>query len=803
MSKPAFVQTQARMRAALTALTWMFVAVLGAQEWPSDLPRKPEASATRLSPGQSIQVDGRLNDAAWEGILPETDLREFKPVPYALPKQRTEVRFAYDDRALYIGARMWDTAPDSILHQLVQRDEGGNTDVFGIWFNCFDDGVNGVRFSVTPDGVQSDELLSNNGSDGSWNAVWSAECRIDEQGWVAEMALPWSVFRFNDSGGDPQDWGMNFYRYVRRYRADYVWRAMDPNQNGLMNQGGLLTGIQGVTPPPRFSLYPYVSGYHDVEGNESVSSFNGGLDLKVGMGEAFTFDMTLVPDFGQVVADNLVLNLSPYEVQFNENRQFFTEGMELFNKTGTFYSRRVGIGDQLINAAKVTGRTSGGTGLGVLHAVSRAEDESLTDFSVAVLDQNLPNNGFVSVQSGQVIREGDRQDAWVGSMAFEVRDSLQRWSVEGGATLNRKSGDAEEAEGHAWRLALNRTAGRFQWSIGHFEESEFFDPNDVAFLAAPNEASEFASLEYSIQQPFEFAGIGFNRLGVEIGIDRQMLHTPRTYLQTRYDAECRLLFRSFDFFKFGMSTMPTTGKDFFITRLPGRWWNAPPWWSADVYFSSDYRREFALDIGGWVADNILYPDWRERNFRVKPIWRPNDHFRISHVYSHQNRNNERNFAGLITELPSGETLPEETSLWARRNNWSRTHVLEAAYVIDNRRGVTFRLRHYWSRVENSRFYLLNADGDLEPTDLIAVDDDGTSPYDISYNAWSIDCVYRWIFAPGSELSLVWKNVLESRGDLLPNNYAENLEEVLRVPHRNSLSLKAIYFLDYAALTGRR
>ena len=82
---------------------------------------------------------------------------------------------------------MWDTAPDSILHQLIQRDGDGNTDVFGIWFNCFDDGVNGVRFSVTPDGVQSDELLSNDDADGSWNAVWQAECRIDDRGWVAEL----------------------------------------------------------------------------------------------------------------------------------------------------------------------------------------------------------------------------------------------------------------------------------------------------------------------------------------------------------------------------------------------------------------------------------------------------------------------------------------------------------------------------------------------------------------------------------------------------------------------------------------
>ena len=182
-------------RVALTFALCLTQGLGWAQTWPDDLPRKPKARAVRVSDG-AIEVDGRLDDPAWTNIAPETELREFKPNPFSIPKQQTEVRFAYDDRALYIGARMWDTAPDSILHQLIQRDGGGNTDVFGIWFNCFDDGVNGVRFSVTPDGVQSDELLSNDGSDGSWNAVWTAECRIDDRGWVAELALPWSVFRF-------------------------------------------------------------------------------------------------------------------------------------------------------------------------------------------------------------------------------------------------------------------------------------------------------------------------------------------------------------------------------------------------------------------------------------------------------------------------------------------------------------------------------------------------------------------------------------------------------------------------------
>lgn len=282
-----------------------------------------------------------------------------------------------------------------------------------------------------------------------------------------------------------------------------------------------------------------------------------------------------------------------------------------------------------------------------------------------------------------------------------------------------------------------------------------------------------------------------------------MLHTPRSFVSQTYDLEWRLFLASFDFIKIGARTMPYDGRDYFAPRLEDRFWRVPKWWSWNAFLSTDYRREFALDIGGWSAGGQLYPDWKERNFRIEPIWRPNDHFKVSHVYSHQDKYNERGWSGLIDNLPDGTPLSTTRSVWAKRNNYSRTHVLNASYVLDNRRGITFRLRHYWSRVENGRFYFLDNEGLLDPTNDIGLDDNGESMYDISYNAWSIDCVYRWIFAPGSELSVVWKNLLESQGDMLPSTYADNLEDVLRVPHRNSFSIKAIYFLDYADITGRR
>ena len=295
-------------------------------------------------------------------------------------------------------------------------------------------------------------------------------------------------------------------------------------------------------------------------------------------------------------------------MRFNENRQFFTEGTELFNKTSNFYSRRVGAGEQLLNASKVTGRTSTGTGLGLLNALSQDGNGELTDFSVAVVDQNLPNNGFVAVQSGQVIREGDRRDDWVGSAAFEVRDSLQRWSLYGQGGVNRRSDlNSGEGEGHGWSLEFSRIKGRLQWTAGHYTETPEYDPNAIGFLSAPNAAVDYANIEYRIPQPFEVLGMGFNSMSWEFSTEREMLHTPRSFVSQQYDLEWRLFLASFDFVKFGATTMPYDGRDYFAPRLEGRFWQIPKWWSWDAFMSTDYRREFAMDVGTWNAGGRFVP----------------------------------------------------------------------------------------------------------------------------------------------------------------------------------------------------
>ncbi len=241
---------------------------------------------------------------------------------------------------------------------------------------------------MSPAGINSD----NGGEDFTWNAVWKSGAVIHEDGWSFEMFIPYSAIRFGKK--DVQNWGMNITRRRRKTEQQYTWNPIDINVNGFLTQEGLWTGITNIKPPVRLQFSPYFSVYanHFPSGSPDnkklTSQVNGGLDLKYGINQAFTFDATLIPDFGQVQSDNQVLNLSPFEVKFNENRSFFTEGTELFSKGNLFYSRRIGgtpfhlydaynnvngneevvknpSESKLINASKISGRTQKGLGIGV------------------------------------------------------------------------------------------------------------------------------------------------------------------------------------------------------------------------------------------------------------------------------------------------------------------------------------------------------------------------------------------------------------------------------------------------------
>ena len=301
---------------------------------------------------QAPKIDGNLDDAVWVNAQGLTDFVQNFPT-YGLPaSQKTEVKIVYDNTAIYLGAYLHDD-PSLIKKQITARDgeQQQDVDYFSVFFDTYNDNQNGFQFLVTTANVQSDAKLGPNytgdfGSygDKTWDAVWDSKVSIKTDGWVVEMRIPYLSLRFAKK--DVQNWGLQLLRSVRRTNETSFWSPVDPNVNGFVNQFGDLADLKDIQPPLRLSFSPYITtGYRSSPVNNTYINEwlrNGGMDVKYGINESFTLDATLIPDFGQVVSDNVVNNLTPYEVKFQENRQFFTEGTELFNKSGLFYSRRVG-----------------------------------------------------------------------------------------------------------------------------------------------------------------------------------------------------------------------------------------------------------------------------------------------------------------------------------------------------------------------------------------------------------------------------------------------------------------------------
>ena len=629
-----------------------------------------EAVAFELS--EPMRIDG-IVDESFAERLPLEGFAQFAPQPLSASKQRTQVWVAYDDVALYVAARMYDSAPDSILAQLSERDRLRNTDWFGVTINPYRDGINATNFIVTPAGVQYDSKFSSDtrddnqimqSGDRSWDGVWASAAAKTPDGWTAELRIPYSALRFPDQA--VQTWDINFARQVRRYREESFWNPIDPQGPRATTQMGKLTGISDIRPPIRLQATPFITAGANVNTDprrstkvKSSTSLGGGLDLKYGLSDAFTLDMTAIPDFSNARSDDQVLNLGANEIFFSENRAFFTEGVELFNKGSFFYSRRVGgfpinfdnayeglseseevidnpTRTQLLNATKVSGRMANGLGIGVFNAVEgptyatiRDADNGqerevrtapTTNYSVVSLDQNLANNSFVTLINTTVLRSGSNYDANLTGTVWDIRDKANDWSINGSAAISQQYGlpipqtegepIREDVFGHTVELSIDRLTGRLRYGANYTEESDTYDPNDLGFLFFNNERSGEVYAEYNWFEPFG----PFNSASVGSFLATNYLYEPSELTATVFGGRSRFTTRKF--FTFGVRGFSelTDAREYQDSRTPGRFIRIPQYFEVGGFISSDYRQPFALDIRGEYG--TFYSDGRSKNIQL-------------------------------------------------------------------------------------------------------------------------------------------------------------------------------------------
>jgi hypothetical protein len=794
--------------------------------------RKADAFRTN----EKILIDGQFTESDWTKAQVTGDFVQFKPNPGTQSTQQTEVRVMYDDNAIYVAAKCYDK-PEHVSKVLSQRDDfNANVDNFQIFIDTYNDDQNAFTFGVSSMGVQYDAKQFVNDENAQLNMVWNSAAIRTEEGWQAEMRIPYSAFRFPKK--EIQDWGVNFFRYISRNREESVWSPVKPDFDNWPAQFGSLTNIQGIEPPLRLALMPYVSAYvdHFPYNQTGVSnwsrSFNGGMDIKLGLNEAFTLDMTLVPDYRQVVFDNKVLNVSPFEIQFNENRQFFTEGTELFNKSGLFYSRRIGIqspyavlstnltadeyltnvpaSSQLYNASKVTGRTKKGLGIGVFNGITAEQSGTavnsltgkereiitspLSNYNVLVFDQNLKNNSYITLTNTNVMREGIFYDANVTGVNSKINFLKNKYYVSGRTAVSNKMYSTDVNTGHNWGIGGGKQTGKLVVVANYFEESNTYDPNDLGFNANNNKRSIDMTASYRIYQPFW----KIIQTAVTSTFTYSRLYKPDVFTYLLHDLKLFALVKGFHATGMSVNSSLTEGYDYFEPRSEGRYFLRPKWSSINYWISSNYQKRFALD--GSVNYTLIDRDsWTEYGYSISPRLRVSDNIFL--VYEFE-RSFSKNGQGYAVEYGT----PAFTSgniVFGSRDRINTTNTIDLTYTMTNRMGITFRLRHYRSSLEYNYFYDLLENGQLISNTMTGLDLNNESAYNTNFNAFTIDFVYRWVFQPGSEINIVWKNSIFSEDKIVDASYFNNLSNILDYSPMNSFSVKILYWLDYQSLKKRQ
>jgi len=773
---------------------------------------------------EKIVIDGKFDEPTWQNTPIATDFIMIAPDngKPETKERKSEVKVIYNNDAIYIAASLFDNEPSKIRKELTTRDNFATADHFGVFLNGYNDGQQEFRFFVSAAGVQIDVLYTDsNGEDTTWNAIWDSHVEVTNFGWTVEMKIPYAALRF--SSEEKQTWGLNFYREVIRDRFQYTWNLIDNKIGSEANQAGILEGIENIKTPTRLFLIPYSSFYLNAnDGKKTKGEFKGGLDVKYGINDAFTLDAILVPDFGQTAFDKVELNLGPFEQQFSENRPFFTEGTELFSKGNLVYSRRIGGSPSiypelnsdeevtkypsnvnLLNALKISGRTKSGLGVGILNAITKKTFadirntttnetrqeviEPLANFNVFVLDQRFRKNSSVSFINTNVTRNGNFRDANVSALVFDLNTKKNTYNINGDFKYSyiNEFQNLEDKKGINTSLNFQETSGKYRYGMGGQYVSKNFDNNDLGINFQTHYHALYGNVSYRILKPTKI----FNSFGIFTNLYSEFDNRTGRIQAANINLNINTTSKKNDYYGFGANARPVEISDFYEPRSDNeiRYLTIPRSINTWFYFSSNYNRKFALDFNpsiGFVEEKgrINY------GFTISPRYRFSDKFAM--VYETSLNKNKRN----IGYVDQDNTLNE--IYLGRRDRTTFSNSLTSKYSINNVMNFNLSIRNYWSYAEYDKYYTLQNDGSLLENPNF------TTNSDRNFITWNLDLSYSWWFAPGSQISILYRNnsFASQFGTSIDKDYLDNLKVNLNdktLDHILSVSIR--YFIDYNSL----
>ena len=776
---------------------------------PSPGAPSPDAPSLEAGVAVDVRVDASLSEAEWETAEVATDFVQFEPREGDAASQRTEVRVLRGASALYIGARLYDTDPGGIRTTLSRRDDIGEGDWFAVALDSYNDGRTAYQFAVTAAGVLFDSINSGNNNDASWDAVWTAATRVTDDGWVAEMEIPYSQLRFT---GAEEAWGLNFIRQIPRLDEQSFWAPLRSDRAGFAEQFGTLTGVADLSPRRVLQAVPFsLARARRVESDAvpgAPSASYGsqlGADVKVGLAPSVILDLTLNPDFGQVDADPAELNLSTFETFFSERRPFFLEGTQIFDlgfsRDGALlYTRRIGGTSPIIGAAKLTGRTDGGLSLGALASATGDDFAPSRVYGAARVKQELPRQSTIGAgvtgysawrrERGGVLDENTEQAASVvGAVDWGIRVGAEAgWIFEGTAAATLRTETVEAVEdgqlGYGTYIGLDRVTGFVTPGFGVRFYSEGFQLNDVGRFRQTDllQANGGTSIVWNRGR-----AVGpFRRLRSSVFASQAWRSTDRTNRGFGASGSVRGQLLGYQDVSLRLSLDGIGGYDVRETRGLDPVYNQPRV-GASVGFETDSRRRIRAEIdlgvgrerdGGSAYSAELELDWSVNDrlaFSVEGEVETGANERAWVTNEGFVRTAEGTFIGGtagapgdldpddLVALPSASTTPDALlagvplydqagyylPIFGQRDTRSANVTTRANVLFSPTLSLQLYGQLFSARGRFDRFDLLASRDELRPFD------DYPRRRDFSLSAFNVNTVLRWEYRPGSSLYVVW------------------------------------------------
>lgn len=828
----------------------LLVSSTGEAQAPTPLVKLPVAStATRGSAVRATRapvIDGRDDDEIWR-LAPVMDqFRQFAPAEDTDPTFRTETRAAYDERYLYVVVRAFDPHPDSILSLLSRRDVRTNSDQIKILIDGYMDRRSGVELMLNPAGVKRDaSIYSDVVEDMTWDGVWDGAARVDSAGWVAEFAVPFGQIRFKPGQAS---FGFGVWRDVARLSERVAWPAYRQSIQTLASQLGTLDGFEEINRGSRLELLPYTVTKNvteiDANGYKHPQKIAGGLDLKLGLGSNLTFDATVNPDFGQVEVDPAVLNLTAFEIRFEERRPFFQEGVGLFRCggpcEGVFYTRRIGRAPQLrgdasepnvatiLGAGKLTGRLGKGMSIGIVEAVTRRE-AGLSDRTIEPRTNYLVLRGLKEMRNGRsafgVMGTAVNRDTDEESARFLRRDAYT-FVAQGYHRFAQDKWEAMMYTGTNTVHGTQEAIARTQLSSVHLfqrpDHEERFDPNRTSMrgtVIGGSLTKLAGSVRYNNFLRFAGPGLELNDLGFVPLVNDYSIRQNLSYQALRPRAFYRRTFNQLSTEQHWTSGGLTAGSSVTAhasAEFKNFWGGAITWNFSDVGSShcvscarggpavrQSLKQELGLNLSG-DARRAIVPTFDVTfsrgdegntygwNAATSIDMRVASRFSMSVGPFYEKRTDDQQWITNAGATLSDTThftfarLHQRTMAITARANWTVSPNL--SFQLYGQPFVSTGSFEDWREIANARA----SDYD----DRYRSYGNGAVPEGFNFKQFNSNAVVRWEYRPGSALFVVWQQGrLQDDRNAGSFQFSRDYRDLFRAHPDNTLLVKVSYWLN--------